>query len=111
MPPRIRSGLGTNLRLKSWYSLNTPMATARTVASTPALPDRTSSTYCLTSQGGMRVGRRPQQLGRLAREPLLVRCGAAALRVAAVSVSAVLQPARSGRRAGSARRARPRAPA
>ena len=56
MPPRIRSGLGTNLRLRSWYSLNTPMATARIVASRLALPDRTSSTYWLTSQDGTRSG-------------------------------------------------------
>ncbi len=56
MPSRIRSGLGTNLRLKSWYSLNRPMATARIVASKLALPERTSCRYCLASQAGMRSG-------------------------------------------------------
>ena len=56
LPPLICSGFGTSLRLRSWYSLNTPMATARIVASKLALPDRTSSTYCLMSHDGTCVG-------------------------------------------------------
>jgi hypothetical protein len=52
LPPWIRSHLGTNLRLNCWYSLNTPTITPRIVASTPTLPDVTSSMYCLTSQVG-----------------------------------------------------------
>ena len=56
LPPQSRSRLGSNRLLRSWNSLNSPTPKLRIMASVVALPDLTSSTYCLRSQDGMRSG-------------------------------------------------------
>ena len=56
LPSLIRNGRGRTRRLKPWYSLNRPTQTVRRVASAPELPERTSSRYCLASQGEIRSG-------------------------------------------------------
>jgi hypothetical protein len=69
------------------------MATARTAATTPVLPDRTSRTYCLASQAGMRVG--AARSSSVAWHANRSSAEVPALRVAAVSAMRV-QPGAAG---------------